>query len=131
MKPWLTKKEKPLPKEGVDYEFLDMDGLEKISAIRILNGKFKGVIYHYGKVKVIEEEEARLASDGTKKARIKFDYFIDHEGSFKLKDLHNNKKFDKLMGDILVSIFDNNILKKEKEIDDEPFRVINTEKLDL
>lgn len=121
MKLWPIKKEKSLPKEGVDYEFLDMDGLERISAIRILNGKFKGVVYHYGTVEVIEEE----------KARIKFDYFIDHEGSFKLEDLHNNKKFDTLMGDILVSIFDNNVLKKEKEIDDESFRVIDTEKPDL
>jgi len=119
MKLWPSKKK--LPEEGKDYEFLDMDGAERISAIRVLSGKFKGVVYHYGKVEVIEEE----------KARITFDYFIDHEGSFKLKDLHNNKKFDTLMVDILVSIFDNNVFKKEKEIDDESFRIIDTEKSNL
>jgi hypothetical protein len=34
------------------------------------------------------------------------------------------------MGDILVSIFDNNVLKKEKELD-ESFGIIDTEKPNL
>jgi len=119
MKLWSN--EKKLPKEGEDYELLDIDGNERISAIRVLKGKFKGIVYYYGKVKVVEENEARL----------QFNYFVVHEGGFKLKDLHHNKKFDTLMGDILVSIVDNNILKKDENINDESFRIIDTEKSDL
>jgi hypothetical protein len=119
MKFWKTK-EKTFPKEGIDYEFLDFDGTERVSAVKIVNGKFKDVIYHYGKVEVVEEEPPR----------IKFEYFIDSEGKFDIKDLQSNKKFDTLMGDILVSIFDNNVLKKEKELD-ESFGIIDTEKPNL
>lgn len=102
------KKEKEWPKESIDYEFIDNDGAEKVTSIRILKGKFEGVVYHYGKVEVVDEEPPR----------IKFDYYVDDPGKFDIKDLKSNKKFDTMMGDILVSIFDNNILKK-KELDDE------------
>ena len=121
MRLWPKKnKEKVYPKENEVYEFLDLDGSKIISAIRVIDGEFKGVIYHYGTVEVVEEDPPR----------IKFDYFIDNEGDFELDDLKYNKNFDTLMGDILVSIFDNNILKKEKVID-ESFRVVNPEKSDL
>ena len=121
MRLWPKKnKEKVYPKEGEIYEFLDLDGLKKISAIRIIDGEFKEVVYHYGTVKVVEEDPPI----------IKFEYFIDNEGNFELDDLKHNKNFDTLMGDILVSIFDKNILKKEKVID-ESFRVVNPEKSDL
>lgn len=119
MKFWKTK-EKVFPKEGVDYELLDLDGKERITGVKILEGKFKDIVYHYGKVEVVEEDPPR----------IKFDYFIDTEGKFDLKDLKSNKKFVTLMGDILVSIFDNNVLKTEKELD-ESFGTIDTEKPSL
>ena len=100
--------EKKWPIEGEDYGFVDADGVDKVTSIRILKGKFEGVIYHYGTIEVVEEDPPR----------IKFDYFLDDPGKFEFKDLQSNKKFDTMMGDILVSIFDNNILKK-KELDDE------------
>jgi hypothetical protein len=100
--------EKKWPVEGEDYGFVDTDGVDKVTSIRILKGKFEGVIYHYGTIEVVEEDPPR----------IKFDYFLDDPGKFEFKDLQSNKKFDTMMGDILVSIFDNNILKK-KELDDE------------
>lgn len=111
--------EKEWPKEAIDYEFVDNDGTKQITSIRILKGKFEGVVYHYGKVEVIEEDPPR----------IKFDYFLDNSGKFEFKDLQSNKKFDTMMGDILVSIFDNNILKK-KELDDEA-GTDDTEELNL
>jgi hypothetical protein len=100
--------EKKWPIEGEDYGFVDTDGVDKVTSIRILKGKFEGVLYHYGTIEVVEEDPPR----------IKFDYFLDDPGKFEFKDLQSNKKFDTMMGDILVSIFDNNILKK-KELDDE------------
>ncbi len=103
------KKEKEWPKESIDYEFIDNDGAEKVTSIRILKGKFEGVVYHYGKVEVVDEEPPR----------IKFDYYVDDPGKFDIKDLKSNKKFDTMMGDIIVSVFDNNVITKEKDIDDE------------
>ena len=102
-------REKEWPKESIYYEFVDNDGTKQITSIRILKGKFEGVVYHYGKVEVVDENPPR----------IKFDYYIDDPGKFEFKDLKSNKKFDTIMGDIIVSVFDNNVLKKEKEIDDE------------
>ena len=102
-------REKEWPKEAIDYEFVDNDGTKKVTSIRILKGKFEGVVYHYGKVEVVDEEPPR----------IKFDYYIDNPGKFDFKDLKSNKKFDTMMGDIIVSVFDNNVITQEKDIDDE------------
>lgn len=111
MKLWPSKKEKEkeYPKEGEIYEFLDLDGVEKITAVKIIKGKFEGVVYHYGKIKVIDENPPK----------IEFDFFIDDPGKFIFEDLLSNKKFDTLMGDIIVSIFDKNILNPKKDKDDE------------
>lgn len=119
MKLWKTK-EKVYPKEGIDYELLDLDIPEKVTSIKILKGKFKDIIYHYGKIGVEEGKQPKLI----------FDYYIDESGEFELSELHKNKKFDTLMGDILVSIFDDNILKKEIDDDESP-RIFNTEKSNL
>ena len=76
-------REKEWPKEFIDYEFVDNDGAEKVTSIRILKGKFEGVVYHYGKVEVVDEEPPR----------IKFDYYVNNPGKFDVKDLKSNKKF--------------------------------------
>ena len=47
-------REKEWPKEAIDYEFVDNDGTKKVTSIRILKGKFEGVVYHYGKVEVVD-----------------------------------------------------------------------------
>lgn len=109
MKFWKTK-EKVYPRRGIDYDFLDVDGPQKITSIKILEGEFKNIVYHYGKVGI--EEGIR--------PKLKFDYYIDESGEFELNKLHKNKKFDTLMGDILVSIFDENVLRKEIEKDESP-----------
>ena len=120
MKLWPSKKEKEYPKEGEVYEFADLDGVEKLTAIKIIKGKFEGVVYHYGKVGVVDEDPPR----------IQFEYFLDEPGNFSFDDLQSNKKFDTLMGDILISIFDNNIIKKEKDID-ESSGIIDIKESDL
>ena len=120
MKLWPNKKEKIWPKEGEDYIFVDNTDQHQVTSIRIKKGEFKGVLYHYGKVGVVEDDPPR----------IKFDYFIDESGEFEFDDLISNEKFDILMGDILVSIFDNNVLKRKKQLDD-TIRTNNPEKLDL
>lgn len=120
MKLWSKTKEKIWPKEGEDYIFVDNVDEHQVTSIRIKKGEFQGVLYHYGKIGVVEEDPPR----------IKFDYFIDDPGNFEFDDLISNEKFDTLMGDIIVSIFDNNVLKRKKEIDG-PIRTNNPEKLNL
>jgi hypothetical protein len=114
-KKWPKEKKWPIEKE--DYDFIDVDGENRATPIKILKGKYEGVIYQYGKVKVVDEEEP---------PRIQFEYFIESEGNIPLEELKKDSKFITIMGDILVSIFDNNILKKEKELDDETIRTDNS-----
>jgi hypothetical protein len=113
-------KEKKWPKREIDYTFTEVDGFEKVTCVKILKGKYEGVVYHYGKVMVDEE---------TEQPTLKFDYYVQHSGSFELEKLHKDKKFSTLMGDILVSIFDENIIMKENE--NESFGNDNTEEFDL
>ena len=120
MKFWPNKKEKEYPKEGDFYEFIDLNNDESVTAIKVIKSKFEGVVYYYGKVGVVNENPPR----------IEFEYFLEESGNFSFDDLQFNKEFDTLMGDILVSIFDANILKKEKEID-ESSRIIDIKKSDL
>jgi hypothetical protein len=119
MKLW--SKEKKWPIEGVDYTLFDSDGVEKITSVQILKGKFKDVVFHYGKVGIAPDNDI---------PRLQFDYVIENSGKYEVKALHDNEKFVTIMGDILVSIFDKNFLKKEKNLD-EPFGTNNSEEFDL
>ena len=114
MKFWTTK-EKEYPKRGIDYVYVDYDE-QKITSIKIIKGDYEGIIYHYGQVGVEKDLLPKL----------KFDYYIDEAGDFEIESLHEDKKFSTLMGDILVSIFDENVLKKEIKRN-EPTRTNNSE----
>ena len=73
--------EKKWPVEGEDYGFIDMDGVDKVTSIRILKGKFEGVVYHYGTIEVVEEDPPR----------IKFDYFWIIQVNLNLKTCNQIK----------------------------------------
>ena len=89
------KKNSPVKyKESVDYQFIPSDD-EQITGIGILKGKYAGVLYHYGKAKVIEEGEF---------ARLYFDYTIEHTPTFSVHDLTNDQEFHTMIGDILTDI---------------------------
>jgi hypothetical protein len=115
-------KEKDWPQENLDYAFVDADDKGDITPIKILRGKYEDIVYHYGVVKVVEGEDP---------PRIQFDYSIEEFGEHDLDDLKKDQKFVTLLGDILVSIFDNNVLKKEKELSDDATRTNNLEKPNL
>jgi hypothetical protein len=106
MKFWPTK-EKEYPKRGIDYDYVDNEE-QKITSIKIVKGDYRGIIYHYGQVQV----------DKSIFPKLKFDYYISESGDFDVKKLHKDKKFITLMGDILVSVFDENVLKKEIKKDE-------------
>ena len=69
------------------------------------------------KVEVVEIEDP---------PRIKFDYSIVDEAGYDLEKIHSDNTFITLLGDILVSIFDKNIIDDKKELDESP-RINNIE----
>ena len=81
-------------KEEVDYQFIPSDD-EQITGIGILKGKYAGVLYHYGKARVVEEGEF---------ARLYFDYTIEHTPNFTVHDLTIDQEFHTMIGDILTDI---------------------------
>ena len=98
---WKKKSSLVMYKEDIDYQFIPSDD-EQITGIGILKGKYAGVLYHYGKAKVIEEGEF---------ARLYFDYTIEHTPTFSVHDLTNDQEFHTMIGDILTDI----LLKQSNE----------------
>ena len=71
------------------------------SSIKLTEGKFKDVIYHYGKVSFAPEENA----DG--KLPMKFDYTIDKNPND--MDLLDNQEFIDYIGDILLELLEQKV----------------------
>ena len=71
------------------------------SSIKLTEGKFKDVIYHYGKVSFASEENA----DG--KLPMKFDYTIDKNPND--IDLLDNQEFIDYIGDILIELLEQKV----------------------
>lgn len=86
-------------KENVDWTFVNPDGYDfdnaPVTAIGVLMEEYKGVLYHYHKVRVVEEGEA---------ARLQFGYTILQSGKHDIDDLTKDEKFHTIMGDILSEI---------------------------
>ena len=81
------------------YAFVQREG-DDFTSIKLLEGKFKGIIYKYGKVGFAPEENA----DGT--LPMKFDYdilFNPHETDI------DKQEFIDYIGDILVELLDKQI----------------------
>ena len=81
-------------KEGVDFVFIHFKDSE-ITGINIIDGKYKDVVYHYHKVRVVEEGVI---------ARLQFGYTIVSSGNFDIDELNSDEEFVTIMGDILSQI---------------------------
>jgi hypothetical protein len=103
MKVLLTKKK--MFEEKLDYTFVDFDGSD-ITGISILRGEFAGVIFHYHKVRVVEEFGV---------AKLQFGYTIVHPGKHDIDGLNSNEEFHTMMGDLLTFIL-------TKKVEDEQTR---------
>lgn len=99
-----------LPKEGIDYEMYLFEETN-LSGIRLLKGKYQGIIYFYRGVKFSDLDSPRLS----------FEYEIYQTGNITHSELINDEKFVKLMGDILTELLVNN----------ETTRTYNTKEFDL
>jgi hypothetical protein len=109
--PW---KKKPKYQIDEDFHFLSSEEDDVTTNIGILKGKYAGVVYQYGKAKIVEEGDF---------ARLTFDYTIINSSSFDMNDLQNDEEFVTMIGDILTEI----LLEKP----DEKTRNYHTEELNL
>lgn len=105
------KKPKML-REGVDFRFVNLEDSD-ITAIGILQGEFKDILYHYHKVRISEQGEI---------ASLEFGYTILYSGNHNSEDLQNNQDFVNLMGEILSQILEN-------KVDNEQIRTDHSEEL--
>ena len=87
-------KRKKMPKEGKDFKFVDFTNSD-ITGIQVISGKYAGVVYHYGGVRVKEHGEL---------ATLEFGYTIVHSGEHDIDALQNDEEFSTMMGDILTEI---------------------------
>ena len=86
-------------KKNSKYVFVQRDG-DDFSCIKLLEGKYKGIIYKYGKVSFAKDEKP----DGT--LPMKFDYdiiFNPHETNIDKQD------FIDYIGDILIEIMEKQV----------------------
>ncbi len=96
-------KNSPTEQTSKRYTFAQREG-EDFSCIKLTEGKFKGVIYHYGKVGFAKDENP----DGT--LPMKFDFTVKMNPTDEVLDI-DNKEFVDYIGDILIEIM-------EKQIED-------------
>lgn len=83
---------------------------EQDAAIELISGEFEGLVYQYGKVQ-FEEGKPNINFQRTIRRLPKSGEEIDN--------LLNNMELNKLMGDILIEIMQEQI-EREKEKDDKP-----------
>ena len=79
------------------YTFAQREG-DDFSCIKLTEGKYKDVVYHYGKVGFAKDEN----KDGT--LPMKFDYTIKQNPNN--LDLNENVDFLNYIGDILIEILE-------------------------
>ena len=90
------------------YMFVSRED-EDFSSIMIKDGKFKDVIYNYGKVSIPEEDN--LNEDGTLPFRFEYN-IIDNVG---IPREEFGEEFFTLIGDILVEIIDEQLEEENLE----------------
>jgi len=81
------------------YTFAQKEG-EEYSCVKLTEGKYKDVIYHYGRVAFAPESEKQ--PDG--KLPMKFDYTIDKNPNNLI--LLDNSEFIDYIGDILLELLE-------------------------
>lgn len=91
----MKPKQKPkMYKENEDYELVEFEGLD-VMPVQIKTGKYQGVVYCYGSVKVDQSIEP---------PKLQFDYIIMDSGAFAIEELTNDSDFVTMAGDILVDV---------------------------
>lgn len=91
---WKNWTKPKTPKEGVDYEFYNIEESD-LTGIKLLKGSYREVTYYYGTVSM--KEQGALAT-------LSFEYRILNPNNYTEEELQNDSKFVTLLGDILTEI---------------------------
>jgi hypothetical protein len=106
------------------YELIELD--EKQHAFRLIDGKFKDVIYKYNRFGLVEPEEG----EETLKYRFEYDIIeIPEEIRGKKYSDKEGLEFEKLIGDILIQVLEENVEFEEE--DDDKTRRYNFKKSNI
>jgi hypothetical protein len=88
------------------YTLKDSVNEDGTAVIRLDEGEFEGVEYHYGKVMPIEEGE---------ELRLTFEYEVLNTGKFTDEELKSNEKFEQTVGDLIVQLLEDKIKEEESK----------------
>lgn len=86
--------------EGIDYCFIEPKKDKTITFIKLLEGPYKGTIYKYGKVKILEQDDG---------PHLHFAFDVLESPQNKAKNLQKDTNFIKYAGDMLVEIMGSNL----------------------
>lgn len=89
---------------GKQYTIL-LDRMAPFTPIRLDNGEWAGVIYHYGRTRLLEEDDC---------VRLSFEYYIvENPNALKTADA---QRFLQYIGDILADIMEHNLKSGKNSI---------------
>ena len=89
--------------EGRDFSFIVPDDSSLITIIKLLRGKYAGVVYHYGKVGVKEE-------DGV--AYLQFNYYVLESP---IEGLEGDEEFKNYIGYLLTQFITTHNMEQTDE----------------
>jgi len=96
--------------------------------LRLKEGKFKGVIYRYGKLAIDDKEN----NDGNLTAKFEYDIIKVPES---IRDLNysdeEGEEFITLIGDVLMEVLDKDLQETKEESEDGTTRKYNFEKSNI
>jgi len=102
-----------VPTKGKDFKFIDFTNSE-ITGIQIMEGEYAGVVYHYGKVRVVPQGEMGV---------LQFGYTVVNPGKHDIDALTKDEKFSTMMGDILTEILTKQQYETPRKNDTEEFDI--------
>ena len=105
----IWKKSRMKPQYNVDYVLLESDDNKK-TGVGIKKGKFAGVLYHYGKAKIQED-------DGF--AKMTFSYTVVQSPTIPIHELMEDEEFHDFIGEILTEILISQAEANEKARNDD------------
>lgn len=95
-------------KEDRDYVFLE-NTESTLCSIKLLTGKYAGVVYTYGRVSIVEDKSAGVA-------RLQFQFEVKIcPSNFNKRQLSTDKLFMNYIGDLLSHILEKNEFKIGKK----------------
>jgi len=92
--------------EGVDYCYIFPDNDKESIHIRLLSGQYEGVVYKYGKVGVVEEDD---------KAYLQFNYDVIESS---IEGIEEDTNFKNAIGDLLTHLMTKQ-LNNEGSVDED------------